>query len=544
MASNDYYNPSPTRTGLRSNLTSPKPLPPDPYTAYNRHHTQPSPSYMSSSFEDTSYHPYAEQSHQDIPSPYYASGGGGREYEQNPYSDNIPLRQHPSKGDSDTVMHDPLPNDPTIIDRRSQYPRSPRQKQGFFRRKQPWVVYTFTLIQVIVFIAELAKNGKHTTSGSLLIELTYLGVLTKTPIEIHPAFNPMIGPSPYVLINMGARYVPCMRKTSQGLNDAIQWPCPNTTTTDLSNPSNQCKINQLCGFGDKPYTDTSPPHQWFRFIFPMFLHAGFIHIAFNMLLQVMLGTEMELEIGPIRFFLVYISSGIFGFVLGGNFAAEGIASTGASGSLFGVIALMLLDLFYHWGERRSPWVDLAWLVFDIVISFVLGLLPGLDNFSHIGGFLMGLVLGICILHSPDVLRARVGADLPPYASVTAARERAAEGGIRAFAKEPGAFFKGRKPLWWAWWLVRVAALIGVFIVFVVLLKNFYKANPTTCSWCKYLSCIVSFNSPFILLSHANGLSQNINHWCDIGQLTTTTQNNTSKRDIFSMPLPVNLKDML
>ena len=210
-----------------------------------------------------------------------------------------------------------------------------------------------------------------------------------------------------------------------------------------------------------------------------------------MLLQILLGKEIEILIGSIRFLIIYLSSGIFGFILGGNFAPQGIASTGASGSLFGIIALMLLDLLYHWEERQSPWVDLAWLIFDIVISFALGLLPGLDNFSHIGGFLMGLVLGICLIHSPEILRRRVGADLPPYASVQQARKLADNGDIKAFMKEPVAFFKGRKPLWWAWWLVRAAALIGAFVVFIVLLKNFYKASPKTCHWCKYLSCIVS-----------------------------------------------------
>lgn len=506
MAANEYYNPSSSPgDGRRSDAPPPR-LPLDPYATYSSHPTQPSPPHISSPYQDTSYRPYADQSQQSIPSPYYASGGGGRETEPNPYSDDIPLRQHPSKGSSE-MLRDPLPHDPAIIDRPAQSASRRRRKQGFFSGgKIPRVVYTLTLIQVCVFIAELAKNG----------------VLTKTPIEIHPSFNPMIGPSPYVLINMGARYVPCMRQTSEGLDPTIYWPCPNTTSTSLDDTSNQCQLNNLCGFHDKVYSKSNPPSQWFRFIIPIFLHAGFIHIAFNMLLQIILGKEMELLIGSIRFLIIYLSSGIFGFILGGNFAPQGIASTGASGSLFGIIAIMLLDLLYHWGERRSPWVDLAWLVFDIVLSFALGLLPGLDNFSHIGGFLMGLVLGICLIHSPEILRQRVGADLPPYASVQQARKLADNGDIKAFVREPLAFFKGRKPLWWAWWLVRAGALIGAFVVFVVLLKNFYKADPKTCHWCRYLSCI------------------DIKNWCDIGNLQTTNGTTGSKRDLLSGQLPANL----
>lgn len=497
MAANEHYNPSPSpRNGRRYDAPSPR-LPLDPYATYSSHPTQPSPPHVPSPYEDTSYRPYADESQQSIPSPYYASGGGGRDTDPNPYSDDIPLRQNPSKGSSE-MLRDPLPHDPTIIDRPAQGAVRRRGKQGFFGHgKVPWIVYTLTLIQVCVFIAELARNGEFLAFYASTSGLTYSGVLTKTPIEIHPSFNPMIGPSPYVLINMGARYVPCMRQTSEGLDTTIEWPCPNTTSTSLDDTSNQCQLNNLCGFHDKAYTKSNPPNQWFRFIIPMFLHAGFIHIAFNMLLQILLGREIEILIGSIRFLIIYLSSGIFGFILGANFAPQGIASTGASGSLFGIIAIMLLDLLYHWRERRSPWVDLAWLVFDIVLSFALGLLPGLDNFSHIGGFLMGLVLGICLIHSPEILRQRVGAGLPPYASVPQARKLADNGDIKAFVKEPVAFFKGRKPLWWAWWLVRAAALIGAFVVFIILLKNFYKADPKTCHWCRYLSCIVSLK-PSIL----------------------------------------------
>lgn len=312
----------------------------------------------------------------------------------------------------------------------------------------------------------------------------------------------MIGPSPWVLINMGARYVPCMHNVVgiQDSNVTISWGCPNTTSLTADQ---DCTLQQLCGFTSSypvpiPVVgggiDQKPePNQWFRFIVPIFLHAGIVHIGFNMLLQMTLGVEMERSIGPIRFFLVYFSSGIFGFVLGGNYAAAGIASTGASGSLFGILALNLLDLLYTWKERVSPWKDFTFIALDVVISFVLGLLPGLDNFSHIGGFLMGIVLGICIVHSPNSLRKRIGMEEPPYAPVQTENGDVKPGvqgtGVQGFFKSPVGFFKGRKPAWWAWWIIRAASLVAVFIVFILLLNNFYVYRKT-CSWCKYLSCIV------------------------------------------------------
>jgi len=336
--------------------------------------------------------------------------------------------------------------------------------------------------------------------------LTCTAVLTKSPIEIHPSFNPMIGPSSYVLINMGARFMPCMHNVDgvQNAGEEISWGCPNSTSNSVGVAGGAvCSLSELCGFSGVPNPggDSNPnftninqnpqPNQWFRFIIPMFLHAGLIHIGFNMLLQMTLGKEMELAIGPIRFFLVYVCSGIFGFVLGGNFAAAGIASTGASGALFGILALNLLDLLYTWGERQSPWQDFGFIMLDVIISFVLGLLPGLDNFSHIGGFLMGLVLGICILRSPNALRKRIHNDEPPYTPVMKASDGDdPNAGVTGFVKSPIGFFKGRKPAWWVWWLARALCLAAVFIIFILLLNNFYIYRKT-CSWCKYLSCIVS-----------------------------------------------------
>ena len=316
----------------------------------------------------------------------------------------------------------------------------------------------------------------------------------------------MLGPSIYVLINMGARYVPCMRSTP-GIQDSsveIAWPCPNTTTSDPESPSNQCTLSEFCGFSGVPnphpggsLSDIPQPNQWFRFIVPIFLHAGFIHITFNMLTQLTIGREMEKEVGSLRFALIYFSSGIFGFIMGGNFAPSGVASTGASGSLFGVIAIMLLHLLYTWKEQDSPGKELIFVTLVIVISFVLGLLPGLDNFSHIGGFVMGLFLGICILHSPIAIRQHANGDSAPYAPVDSNRrlDDSGDDGLKGLVRQPLGFFRNRKPIWWLWCIVRVVALVGVLVCFIVLLTNFYKYR-TTCSWCKYLSCLVSA-SPYI-----------------------------------------------
>jgi membrane associated rhomboid family serine protease len=405
------------------------------------------------------------------------------------FRDDIPLREQPKHtGETDHVYDVGDPRITSTLGDTMEPPKS-RLGFGFFKKdgRIPWVVYVLTIIQFSVFIAEIVKNAQ----------------LTGSPIMTQPSFNPMIGPSTQVLINMGARYVPCMHNVSvvQDTYNPIQlWPCPNTTTNDPNSPSNHCTLSDLCGFGGVPNpgvpSNGAEPNQWFRFVLPMFLHAGIIHIGFNMLLQLTLGRDMEKSIGSIRFFLVYISAGIFGFVMGGNFAATGIASTGASGALFGIIALTLLDLLYTWKERLRPWVDLAWIALDVIISFVLGLLPGLDNFSHIGGFLMGLVLGVCILHSPAALRRRIKQDEPPYTPVQSKfnDSTVVDSGVTSFVKSPIGFFKGRKPLWWAWWLIRAAALTLVFVVFIVLLNNFYVYRKT-CSWCKYLSCLVSLNPP-------------------------------------------------
>ena len=343
--------------------------------------------------------------------------------------------------------------------------------------RRPWFCWFVSLVQLSVFIGQLGHAWK----------------LTGTPIQIKPTFNPLIGPSVYNSINMGARFPACM-KVIDGITDVVTgWPCPNTTT--IAQQSG-CTLATLCGNGAQA---GQQPKQWWRFITPIFLHAGIIHIAFNLLLQLQLGTQVELEIGTVIFAPIYLLCGIAGFLAGGNFAGDGITSVGASGALFGILALNLLTLLYHWKQIHKPMKSLVYIIIDMIISFVLGLLPGVDNFSHIGGWLFGMMLGVALLRSPDSLDRRQN----PYCPLDATKDQPSSSG----ESQKMRFLEARKPMWYALVLLRVVCLVLATVSFVLLIKNFYQTSPSKCTWCKYLSCLP------------------VSNWCSIGDLTTTTTSN-------------------
>ena len=164
MAANEYYSPPSYSSNYRPTPPSASPAPHpsrNPFASYDSTHSQgPSP-YTSPTHEEPPYRHY-DQTLSTTSTPYYANGGNGREQEHNPFADEIPLRPNPSKTDSGRTFHDHLPHDPAVLDAppEGEISDQPRKRKRFFNRKIPWVVYTFTLIQCIVFIAELVKNGE------------------------------------------------------------------------------------------------------------------------------------------------------------------------------------------------------------------------------------------------------------------------------------------------------------------------------------------------------------------------------------------------
>ena len=84
--------------------------------------------------------------------------------------------------------------------------------------------------------------------------------------------------------------------------------------------------------------------EYYRFFTSLFLHFGFEHLMNNMVTLVLIGWNLESEIGKVKFLLIYILSG-----LGGNFLSawyevlkdDYSISAGASGAIFGVIGALL-----------------------------------------------------------------------------------------------------------------------------------------------------------------------------------------------------------
>ena len=131
-------------------------------------------------------------------------------------------------------------------------------------------------------------------------------------------------------------------------------------------------------------------NEWWRLVTAMFLHAGLIHIGFNMMSLMQFGPALEEVYGSSRYLFLYVVTGAFGFLVS---AVTGHFSLGASGALLGLVGATLAITTKRGGaymrELRSR------LVTSVAILFVLGFsgFMAMDNFAHGGGLLAGFVLG-------------------------------------------------------------------------------------------------------------------------------------------------------
>lgn len=284
-----------------------------------------------------------------------------------------------------------------------------------FKKWVPWLIPVFVVANTILFVITMYVNNCPENSDSCIAK--FLGRFSFQPFKE----NPLLGPSSTSLQKMGALDV------SKVVDD----------------------------------------HQGWRLLSCNWLHGGVFHILANMLSLLVIGIRLEQEFGFVRIGLLYVISGFGGSLLSALFLQSNI-SVGASGALFGLLGGMLSELITNWTIYDSKFAALFTLVVIIAINLGVGILPHVDNFAHIGGFLTGFLLGFVFL-----IRPQFGWVSQKYASP-------------AYNSAP---VKSKfKTYQYILWVVSLILLIVGLTVWLVMLLRGIDANDH-CSWCHYLSCV-------------------------------------------------------
>lgn len=186
---------------------------------------------------------------------------------------------------------------------------------------------------------------------------------------------------------------------SIGMND---WKFEPFTVNPMLGPSAQTLID----IGAKKTSLIVNQGEWYRLFTPMFLHAGIIHFVFNMLALWFIGYAVEQNHGFFNVAILFIVPATGGTIISALFLPEYI-SVGASGGIFGLIGGCIADIIANWnlifskelnrGESFKHAKALMWLMLDILLNVVIGLTPFVDNFTHLGGMIYGLLCGLSTL---------------------------------------------------------------------------------------------------------------------------------------------------
>lgn len=150
---------------------------------------------------------------------------------------------------------------------------------------------------------------------------------------------------------------------------------------------------------------------WKPLFFSMFLHAGLLHLGFNMLFLWVFGAGVEDKLGKWRFALAYLGCGLAAngaYIL--THLLSPIPVIGASGAIAGILGLYLVLMPRSWILTYIPPIFVLPVPAVLFLALWAGLqvvgvlahLPFLGSAgqgseiawtSHVGGFIAGALMG-------------------------------------------------------------------------------------------------------------------------------------------------------
>jgi membrane associated rhomboid family serine protease len=134
--------------------------------------------------------------------------------------------------------------------------------------------------------------------------------------------------------------------------------------------------------------------QYYRLLTSAFLHAGVLHILFNMFALAQIGPVLEQALGRVRYLALYLLSALGGSVAAFLLAPPNQPSVGASGAIFGLFGAYYV-VVRRLGGETGPIVIL--LVVNLVITFSV---PSIDWRAHLGGLVTGALIATVFAYAP------------------------------------------------------------------------------------------------------------------------------------------------
>jgi len=168
---------------------------------------------------------------------------------------------------------------------------------------------------------------------------------------------------------------------------------------------------ETVGPNGPPYTKGwlifNPCRKWqvWRFLSYIFVHSGYFHITFNLLIQLLLGIPLEMVHRWWRILLIYLTGAIAGSLVTSISDPEAYLA-GASGGVYAIIAAHLANVIFNWSEMEFPALRL--LAFLLLAGIDTGIAvyyryievdTKVGYGAHAAGAVVGLLLGIVVLRN-------------------------------------------------------------------------------------------------------------------------------------------------
>ncbi|MDP9188562.1 MAG: rhomboid family intramembrane serine protease [Actinomycetota bacterium] len=149
----------------------------------------------------------------------------------------------------------------------------------------------------------------------------------------------------------------------------------------------------LCGIQNTVIV--SDGDEIFRIVSGGFLHAGPVHLLFNMFALYILGTLLEPAIGHLRFLGIY-----FAALLAGSFGALLLSdpneiTVGASGGIFGLMGAAFVIARNRGVDQIASQIG-VFVVLNLVFTFAI---PGISIGGHIGGLIGGSLAALLVTYA-------------------------------------------------------------------------------------------------------------------------------------------------